>query len=489
MASYLPIEIVSQIASYLAKECGEERSTPWFYYGQIPRLTPCSTVSSTWQAACEPFIYRTLLVYSEDLGYKGHLTWHGLDQLTSGAPYRRRRRAWIRHILYQAVVPWDNFGESRYFKLEGYTYDNPLRRGNDEVFHLAVANFFDVLASWGRDLEPRVCVTLLDPKGVRCLPEPLTFDDPDGVVHPRPIHFDPPNDAVVIPQSLGFPPGSSLAQVPCINTVHFEGTVKRLKYSFFSSKVASEILASCPYVKHSTLRLVYPVPNDSPVLLCEQREANSNLVAQMPSTLETLNIECGSSMSPFNAPNLLPPSGIDSLLPNLRMLSMRLRELRLKNSRVSSELFWPSQQSKAPYWPRLEIFILETMPLLPSGDRLISVAYYAENPTLDEFNHDALSRIYIALGRAVHQMPRLQRLMLKMTDSSTHYLNLNVKKVDGVDYIRVEWSSSHGYRPDYSIYSVWGIPVDELHVSEVPGSIYKLHTICRGYAPVPRVTR
>jgi hypothetical protein len=133
MASSLPLELVFRIAAYV-HHAGNS-------------LAPYTTVCCQWQAAFELLIYPRLVVYSQDDHPGRGISLSQFQTLTSGAG--ARRRAWVRHLVYRIIVPYD-LPDYTTRKKKGcqYNLENPVREANDRAFQNTFVGLLNTLSAW-----------------------------------------------------------------------------------------------------------------------------------------------------------------------------------------------------------------------------------------------------------------------------------------------------------------------------------------------------
>ncbi|KAE8403241.1 hypothetical protein BDV37DRAFT_294665 [Aspergillus pseudonomiae] len=115
-------------------------------------LAPYTTVCRRWQAACEPFIYSNLIVYSDETqkdDQRGISLVH-FQRLISGAG--AIRRAWIQNLQYDILVPFELLDwTTRKRETDQYRIANPVREANNRAFQTAIINLFGILGQWDRN--------------------------------------------------------------------------------------------------------------------------------------------------------------------------------------------------------------------------------------------------------------------------------------------------------------------------------------------------
>ncbi|OJJ37015.1 hypothetical protein ASPWEDRAFT_38648 [Aspergillus wentii DTO 134E9] len=494
MGCDLPLEILSQIASHFTIDYDFTRRTP---REPFPLVAPFTVVSKTWQVAFEPVIYNTLLVQSKEKVVTprcntGLLTWERFNEITSGAPYRVRRRAWVRRIVYCIGVPWGIMGGYNFAKLDGYTPDNYMRHENDEAFHYGMTNLFGVLGSWGR-LEPGLSLNISLRVEKRNVEEPLTvYEESADTVTTE--YMTGETDSV-IPQRASFLPGDegpSLVEVPIIRKVDFDRNKKfQIVDHLISVDGVMTILKSCPFLENASIKMEHFLRPDHLEALKDRRNGIAKGLLELPSALEVLRLSCDPE-EPW-ANNMDPPyvlfDGLDTLSTNIRRISMDLVEIHLNNVRISKELFWPTDESKTEniYWPKLEVIDIKTPPFQPNGSWVFLADSDDDNMYFEHFDEETwamnisdadagnprreildlytINALYLSASKAVRRMPRLRKFLLDISDFHAS-MKLSVAKIQESGKFKIEWvsctGSQPGYRPDQEICLAWGFDPGDL---------------------------
>lgn len=134
----LPPEILYLIATFLKNDAIS--------------LVSCTCVCRLWQANFESIIYSSLIIYSDDLHKQQHqpgISLADFQRLISGDGVGRR--AWIRNIDYNILVPYnllDWTTRKEWEDPEAYCIKNPVRKANDLAFQTAMLSLFHTLHSW-----------------------------------------------------------------------------------------------------------------------------------------------------------------------------------------------------------------------------------------------------------------------------------------------------------------------------------------------------
>ncbi|KAI9932457.1 hypothetical protein ASPWEDRAFT_166111 [Aspergillus wentii DTO 134E9] len=417
MAS-LPTEIIHPIVSflYITPDSGS------FTYRTRIKIADYATISRQWQAAVEAILWnRIKLLYGN----------HGdalekLHQFTSGTADRRARAGYIRTLVWSPEINWGDLLDET--GSDHAAYANRVHGFYHDQFCASLKDVFNMLDSWKdrqSNLELSLWVSdndLLDPGNEAIEDEEmasLTTTDlwTRGQI-PHSLHLteDDIQDLPTLPFVRSF-------------TVHDSGMTTVSPSAFFG------ILSRCPHVKHVAAGEGDFIPKSALLGLREQRQDVVKYLPLIPESVDTLTYELSSQRE--LAPNPMSNAGnylsnnLDNFSIAFRMLSMRLRELRLHDVRISSSFFWPCEYENASpadqYWPNLEVLeVIDVPPFTADGKWIID-----DDPNKDwegdldtygwEYDSDyyamrgiikshEVDHLYIAMAKAARQMPRLRRL-------------------------------------------------------------------------------
>ena len=172
-------------------------------------------------------------------------------------------------------------------------------------------------------------------------------------------------------------------------------------------------------------------------------------ISSLPATIKSFSLNYPYSPpkdQTFMPPDITPQgSGSDPLSNSLRTFSQQLTSIYLEHIVISSEFFWPLSSDVAPidspHWPHLTTVNILFMPVTPSGQWLferdpaervidndedrrdLSLHFDSERlPPREDWNtvdfrrkpnERLMNDFYLAIGRAVGNMPCLRELVLQ----------------------------------------------------------------------------
>lgn len=154
---------------------------------------------------------------------------------------------------------------------------------------------------------------------------------------------------------------------------------------------------------------------------------------------------------PKTQPGFVPTS-VDSLCLGLQSLSTQLVTISLELLTISPALFWlqgESDGATAPHWPNLEYFYIKYSPISASGKQpflnttIGSLITWPGEPFArmdpDRPNQELTNGLFVAVGKAVRNMPALQLMKLHMAPGLYFRLlfSYKVDKADGV--FQAQW--------------------------------------------------
>ncbi|GLA63386.1 hypothetical protein AtubIFM54640_004528 [Aspergillus tubingensis] len=475
MAGTLPLELLIAIGSYL-----DEGGTP---------LAPYTTVCRRWQAAFEPLIYsKKLVIHSDNGGTEAPSSAISVDNfqaLTSSAG--ATRRTWIRQLQYIIIVPYE-LPDWTSRKHKGYRLQNPVREANNEAFISAILRLFQALSTWDRNNRLSLELGLV---GRQPGEEPFTsyfrdaweytWDFTNGrtkATKPYRANF-PDNDATMLPY------------VPCIDTLHFvelsDPDNGQMNHQIWARAIF-QIAQHCPTIVELHVDLDYQTRPDQLEYLQARRQAVSDGLAMVPSTLRVFDFtneleEPWKDMLP--ALNVLS-SDTDSLAVTVRDLSINLRTLKLQKTALTLDFLCPIDDFGQPtlpdlHWPHLETIELNDVPRwLPSGKWLThpTPEYQARIAAIEDwdwiichseegfverpvFEIEQFHRLFTSLGHAARRMPQLTSILFHL-DSSIHF-RFEFRVTTG-RLATATWFSRIDYRPDNRVAAAWGFSETDMEL-------------------------
>lgn len=483
----LPHEILCLIAQSISKSnegCGPRL-----------KLGPYALVNKAWQAAFEAEIYSTVWLRSPSESTivlvgrhkqpekKGGLTHDQLDRLITGPqPWRQARHAAIRHITYWISVPhWlaDNVRERE----ELHSYENALRRENDEAFSKGVEAMFEYLSSrsWA-DRSTFLSLSLvLQAENVYTADmqtEPGTF----------PIELD---RNPLADYRAKLTKGTSLASVSCVRAVHFARVDCHAhgQQNGISVSAQIEILSACTdchALVEAKLDGAYGTGGQAPHR-AQKRNDMATVLPLLPRSIRKLSVEWRDEVSPhvYAAPTQ-PLNCVtvpfDTLSRALHITPSQLRELHLTELEVTSDFFRLREEERLSpcLWPHLEVLRLTLLPMAtPNGQPLIYdhrnvkdnrqaalLTQWQELEKTQVGNGDTglsivpgfFDDLYANAGRAALRMPKLQRLCLSFQQEDDQQLELTTEGHGRV----LQFVSIYGYSPSREVLQAWRVPEEKL---------------------------
>ncbi|KAI5253414.1 hypothetical protein E4T42_02948 [Aureobasidium subglaciale] len=441
MASSLPLEVIMLIAGHSG--------------GQKEKLTPFTLVNKSWQAAFEKELYSSLVVLSpsrtrsievrpggvhEKLG----LPLAKLIEITSGPQHwRQNRRRFVRHILYRVAVPhWLN--EARE-KLDGYTYDNVLRRENNLAFSV------DRNITLAIALQAESVITDED------------YGEPESTVMTG-------VDDEIAPYCAAFPPNFSLPRAACITSLAFpdietSGMVaagygespweQACPENRISLPAVLTIASVCGAIVKILLHCEDRIPLEERIMRREHRDATIEGLLRLPSSIRDLEL-CWYSQNEFDIDKprtMIGPVRTDALCVALHKVSLQLQYMSIGELEVFPELFCPdgpksSAQGNWPYLEQLQIWgIFDNS---PQG----AISRYADGVSPDKILvRRYLDDLFTSVGHAAQRMPRIQHLEIEFP--SIHD-QLRVKYLNGRWKLSI-WAADQ-WEPSPRLLEAWKIP-------------------------------
>lgn len=440
MAAELPQEILSIIAAYSAAD--------------NQKLTPYALVNRTWQAAFENKIYSTLSVLSpsqntgivvgDDLKFgKRDLTLEQLAYATGGPQSRciARKKA-IRRIVYKVAVPhWLN---NERVKEDNFSYDNFMRRENDEAFCKGVPPIFKILSSWNDKDYPITLSIVLQAEHVYTSDqggEPLTRSY--SVVEP-----------LITAYRASLPSDYHLATTTCVASLDFPKAW--IPASMGSEKgilpsAALKISAACGGDKLLYTRIPgdYSIRPHDAVCEAQKRSGTANRVCLLPTSVRRPDIDWTWLDAHEGSVRTSPPTFAfqpDALSAALHTVSLQLRELHTENLHLLPDFFRCSS-SCSHHWPNLEILDLLLIPHEVFG---IDLRYDDEDTSEPGLANDYFDSLYESVGHAARQMPKLKRLILSFGEEED-VLEVTIRR----GRWRLAIESHNGYSPSLRVLQAW----------------------------------
>lgn len=455
------------------------------------KLGPYALVNKAWQAAFEAEIYSTVLIRSPSESTivlvgrhrqpekKAGLTHDQLEKLITGPqPWRQARHAAIRHIIYWISVPhWlaDNVRERE----ELHSYDNALRRENDEAFSNGIQAMFQYFSSssWAERSKFLTLSPVLQAENVYTADmqtEPGTF----------PIELD---RNPLADYRAKLTKGTSLSSVSCIRAVQFPRVDCHAhgEQNGISASAQIEILsacADCHALVEAKLDGAYGTDGQTSHRT-EKRNDMATVLPLLPRSIRKLCVEWWDEVSPhvYAAPTQ-PLNRVtvpfDALSREFHMTLSQLRELHLTELEITSDLFRLHEDERLlpDPWPHLEVLRLTLLPMAtPNGQPLIydhehvkdngqaaSPTPWQESERTQVEDCDCslsvvpgfFDDLYANAGRAAQRMPKLQRLCLSFQQEDNQQLELTTEGHGRV----LQFVSIYGYSPSREVLHAWRVP-------------------------------
>ncbi|KAK0618807.1 hypothetical protein DIS24_g11506 [Lasiodiplodia hormozganensis] len=176
-----------------------------------------------------------------------------------------------------------------------------------------------------------------------------------------------------------------------------------------------------------------------PGVRIDYRKALGESLYQIPDTCKRFyaSFEHCITEAPKSQPGFVPNS-VDSLCLGLQSLSTQLVNISLEMLTISPALFWPQGEgdvATAPHWPNLEYFYIRYSPISASGE-----PFAHSDP--DRPNQELTNGLFVAVGKAVRNMPALQIMDLEMAPELDFQVLFSYvfDKADGV--FQAKWSGT-----------------------------------------------
>ncbi|KAF2169629.1 hypothetical protein M409DRAFT_20043 [Zasmidium cellare ATCC 36951] len=416
------------------------------------------------------------------------LTQEQLDEITTGPqPWRQARRAAIRHIFYWVAVPhWleDRTRErqSPDRNSEQHSYDNPLRRENDEAFSTGVQALFEYLSSpsWAeRSALLTLSVVLQAEK-----------------VHTTDMKVEPGTGLIELNKlplawyTGTLRSGTTLKPVSCVRAVEFPRVYATAngEQNMISLPAQVRILSACgdcDALVEANLFGSYYMGNQIS-LLTQKRNDTAKVLHLLPKRIQTLHLEWCDEISPHVFEQRTQPQyqlavRSDALSRALHSVSMQLCELYIVQLDMTSDFFRLSkdEHQSTVLWPHLETLRLTFNPTAtPTGQPLIYeywpdgedggamplTSWQQPGPKRLEYveNGDSsfsivpgfFDDLYASAGYAAQKMPKITSLLLSWEEGDTQDLEL---KCRGNKWV-LELYSFYGYSPCQEVLDAWQIP-------------------------------
>ncbi|KAF9640025.1 hypothetical protein BFW01_g11831 [Lasiodiplodia theobromae] len=389
-----------------------------------PRLAPYACICRSWNEAVEREIFRTLTLFRAE----------GLERAEELlTKYPDRRLSAVRRLTF---VGW-------YQRSDSVKRDLSAKQlaERDAAFSADAERMFRLLQVVERAGDARLTLELHfvlkrtppeggDEEGVEDFDSSDDDDDDDS-------EFDDYGSGDDGEERLKYDPaflryvGEGLPQVHCVK--HFildKNEHERLWGASVTALLsAMEGLEICDVSLHDEQTV-------DPGVRIDYRKALGESLYQIPDTCKRLftSFEHFIMKRPKSRPGFVPTS-VDSLCLGLQSLSTRLVTISLEMLTISPALFWPQGESDgatAPHWPNLEYFYVQYPPISASGE-----SFTRMDP--DRPNQELTNGLFVAVGKAVRNMPALQLMELHMAPEFYFQLLFSYKfdKADGA--FQVEW--------------------------------------------------
>ncbi|RLL97477.1 hypothetical protein CFD26_106509 [Aspergillus turcosus] len=353
--------------------------------------------------------------------------------LTSGPGIGRR--ALIRELWYFIVVPFD-LPDWMACKTDGYTTNNAVRRANDAAFQSAVINLFNTLDSWDKD--HRLSVVLLL-QGREPGQEPSTEKDDEAGLYTW-DYTDGRTRSVPVYRAQFHDNGASmLRDVSCIDKIELP------VYNIWAG-AAMQIVRHCPQLTELRLEVEDDIRPDHLEYIKERRQAVSEGLRHIPSTLRVFHFENGDES---NWKDTMP--ALNVLSSNVDFLSISIRDLSLSLlSAVAS--FWCMDSSSHSRGEAMIAAIDDWEAEICDSER-----GWIQRPI---FEQEQFHRLFISLGYAARRMPRLRAINLILN----HSTNLRFWFSNTAGSFSAEWELRlcDSYKPDDRVAAAWGFHLDDL---------------------------
>ncbi|CEL11920.1 hypothetical protein ASPCAL15014 [Aspergillus calidoustus] len=500
MASNLPRELIFVIAEHLNRDGGS--------------LLPYALVCRSWQPVFESFIFSTVTVHSgERDGTKAReqkgFSLEDFKRATSGQ--NSRRRAWIREVRYDIIVPYELLDWSNTKWDESYTVDNPVRKANDEAFQAAMTELFTtVLSSWDQTHRLSLHIGLLGCKqGFELEPGTSRYEDAGDYR----FDFTDGRTEALPPYRARLSDFDALSIVPCVDKLTFINSRHRFKepFLFYEEKddyedeydpeqdprprnrwhqiwagTVFQIAERCRTITELHLNLDEYVRPDHLEYIQERRAAVAEGVRHLPSSLRVFNY-LGYKEEPWketmSALNVLN-AGVDTLAGSLRGLTYVLRELRLTYVTISLDFLCPLNPEGQPtanctsHWPNLQVLTLHRSPPFTPQGKWLALPDTEEQQIIDEVSDweteicntergfisrpvldaEQIHRLSISWGLAARHMPQIAVMEYHMTHGSSK-TDFEVRMGDE---ITLRWKSRSTYVPDQRVAKAWGFDLKDM---------------------------
>jgi hypothetical protein len=351
------------------------------------KLAPYATVSRQWQAVVEHIIWQRQLRINRAGDWLARL-----KAFTSGTPDRRARVGYIRRLLWEPEINRDHLHDKAV--ADGVDNAKMFCERHDRQCQASLRNLFELLHTW-KDRQANIELSLwfYDEIYARVGDDVMniTQEQWESLDHYQlwktgnAIHqvYLTAEDIQKLPP---LPQVTSLIlhdiNYTTLRPLSFFHILGRLPHvgQIFGGEGGSlqpEALRGLTDQRQGTVICVCHVDIIDIVNHDLRRTEVADHLLILPESAETFTFAITGhrelSLNPArDAANYLSPRGLDEFSISCRSLSLRLRELRLENVRVSKALFWPTIEEKVDptclAWPKLEILeVLEVPPYTPDG--------------------------------------------------------------------------------------------------------------------------
>ncbi|KIM95401.1 hypothetical protein OIDMADRAFT_95495, partial [Oidiodendron maius Zn] len=336
-------------------------------------------------------------------------------------------------------------------------YETPEEQAkNDKVFTEAVKALFSYLSAWSEEEVSKngleLNILAYSPSDLFCTPTEermnrimMRYAQPADLLSER---FERSYLRLV---STGASASETLPDLPIITRLHVGSR-------FFSGSPGPRLIWPG---SASAIALKLPRLQDLKLTLGDNEKRNLSLrktardefrhgISSLPSTIKSFSLYypyITPRNESFMPPDITPKgSGSDPLSNSLRTFSQQLTSIYIEHIVISSEFFWPLGSDAAPidppHWPYLTTLNILFLPVTPSGqwlferdpaeeviddeeDRTRDLSLHYEPERLppredwyiDHFrrkpNERLMNDFYLAIGRAVDNMPCLRELVLR----------------------------------------------------------------------------
>ncbi|CAG8308173.1 unnamed protein product [Penicillium nalgiovense] len=474
---FVPSDVIHIIVTIIRDTPRPKKKRSVFRNEERAKVAQYATVSRQWQAVVERVIWQRQL----RIGYAGG--WLAqLKTFTSGTPDRRARVGNIRRLPWEPEINWDHLREKAV--ADGADNAQMFSERHDLQCQASLRDLFELLYTW-KDRQANVELSLRFSGHTYARGE----DDVRNITQEQWESLDyyqlwKTGNAIhqVYLTAEDIQKLPRLPQVTSLILLDIDTTILR-PLSFF------HILGRLPHVRHISGGEGGSLQPRALRVLTDQRQEVADHILILPESAETFTFAITHnrelSLNPArDAANYLSPRGLDEFSISCRSLSLRLRELRLDNVRVSKSLFWPTIEEKVDptylAWPKLEVLkVLEVPPNTPDGEWILDnnhetdwegeldddsydeweydLDYYARRGIL---KNDPVNQLYESIGLAVQRMPRLRSLKHSFRgavgESGSHEW-LRFKRDLSTGMVTLQVNTEWGLKLEEKVICAWGL--------------------------------